>query len=69
MEMEKFDYNENVKMETFSNFTNIAKDAVQTLIANIKENIKQYENLINKTNGQIDENKSSKEKCERRNRT
>ena len=65
MNINKYEEDSKDKLEVFNNFTNIAKDAVQTLISNIKDNIKQYEDIIDYTNKQITENQSSREKCEK----
>ena len=65
MNINKYEEDSKDKLEVFNNFTNIAKDAVQTLISNIKDNIKQYEDIIDYTNKQIAENQSSREKCEK----
>ena len=65
MNINKYEEDSKDKLEVFNNFTNIAKDAVQTLISNIKDNIKQYEDIIDYTNKQIADNQSSREKCEK----
>lgn len=62
--MEKFDIEEGKNLELFSNFANKTKDAFQTLIENIKENISKYEQSIVDTEEEIKDNQASCDKCE-----
>ena len=48
-------------LEVFSNFVSKAKDAFTTLVDNIKENIKRYEQSIEDTEKEIADTESSKE--------
>ena len=63
MDMEKFEMDEE-KLDIFNDFTNKTKDALSTLIDDIKRCIKEYQEAIKKTNNQISENEKSKSKCE-----
>lgn len=62
--MEKFEIDEEKRLEIFNNFMGKAKDAFSTLIENIKANIKKYEQAIEDTSKEIEESESSCEKCE-----
>lgn len=64
MDLEKFEMNQSSKIEPFNNFTNKAKDAISSLIEQIKNSIKAYKETIDKTNNEINDNKTAKEKCE-----
>ncbi len=62
--MEKFEMDDEKSLEVFNNFVGKAKDTLTTLIENIKENIKKYEQAIEDTTKDISDNESSREKCE-----
>lgn len=62
--MEKFEIDEEKRLEVFNNFVGKAKDALATLIDDIKGNIKKYETTIEDTIKEIADTESSKEKCE-----
>ena len=62
--MEKFEIVDEKALEVFNNFVGKTKDALTTLIDNIKENIKRYEQAIEDNEKEIADTESSKEKCE-----
>lgn len=67
MDLEKFEFESDTKktdIEPFNSFTNKAKDSIAALIDDIKGSIKSYNDTIEKTNREIEENQTSKDKCE-----
>ncbi len=62
--MEKFEFEGEKNVEIFSGFVSRTKDALTTLIDNIKDNIKEYEQRIEDTTKEVSDNESSREKCE-----
>ena len=62
--MEKFEMDEEKRLEVFNNFVGKAKDALTTLIEDIKTNIKKYEQAIEDTTKEIEDTESSRERCE-----
>lgn len=63
--MEKFEFEDERGIEVFSSFVIKTKTVFNTLIDNIKSNIKDYEQKIEDTTKDISDNEASREKCER----
>ncbi len=63
--MEKFEFDDERNLEIFSGFVGRAKETLTTLIDDIKENIRDYQQKIEDTSKEIDENEVSREKCAR----
>ncbi len=61
--MEKFEFEGEKKLELFGGFIGRAKDAFTSLIDDIKNNIKDYEQKIEDTSKEISDNETSREKC------
>lgn len=62
--MERFEFDIERNLEVYDGFVSKTKDILSSLINNIKDNIKDYENKIEETNKDIDDNEQSREKCE-----